>query len=216
MTRKYLEELGLEGDVIDKIMSENGNDIEKARKSEQGKFSTERSQLQGQIEDLQGQISTRDADLTSLNEQLNAAQADAGKLVDAQSALASLQSKYDEEQQAWAAKAAKQAYEFAVKTEAGKLKFSSAAARKEFIREAIAQEFKQDGDTLMGYSDFVAKYKEADPGAFIADEPTPAPTPEPVPKIVLPGNPSPQPAKKSLTEMMRAKNENPNMEIRFD
>ena len=181
------------------------------------KFDDKVNSLKTQVADLQGQITQRDADLAGLNDKLTAAQADAGHLAEAQSALTALQSRYDEDSKAWAGKIARQAYEYAVKTAAGKEKFSSASAQKQFIAEAIAQDFKLDGDTLMGYSDFLSKYKADDPGAFMAEKPEePAPAPAPVPQIVLPGKSTPPPKKMSLSEAMRMKNENPNYQVSFD
>ncbi|MCC8043911.1 MAG: phage scaffolding protein [Clostridiales bacterium] len=169
MKREFLKELGLEKDVIDKIMDENGNDIESARRSEADKFSTERDTLTTKANDLQGQLDARDADIKDLQGKLTAAQTDAGKLTEATQQLNSLQAKYDTERQEWTQKQAQQAYEFAVKQKANELKFSSTAARKDFVREAINAQLKMDGDTLLGYNDFVDKYKAGDPGAFVAE-----------------------------------------------
>ena len=181
------------------------------------KFDDTVNGLKSQVTDLQGQIAQRDTDLAGLNEQLTAAQADAGQLAEAQKQLSALQSKYDKDSKAWEAKNAQQAYEYAVRSKAGELKFTSAAAKKDFIREAIAQGFKMDGDTLMGYTDFVAKYQENDPGAFVKETPAADPKPaDPTPTIVLPGKSNPNPPKMSLAEAMKAKNENPNMEINFE
>lgn len=47
MKRKFLEDLGLDKEVIDKIMSENGNDIE-----------AEKTKAQEKIDSLQGQLDT--------------------------------------------------------------------------------------------------------------------------------------------------------------
>lgn len=171
--------------------------------------------LTQQVTDLQGQITQRDADLAGLNEQLTAAQADAGQLAEAQKQLSTLQSKYDRDSKAWEAKNAQQAYEYAIRNKANELKFTSAAAKKDFIREAIAAQFKQDGEVLMGYTDFVTKYRESDPGAFAAENPAPTPA-DPTPTIVLPGKSNPNPRKMSLAEAMKAKNENPNFEVSFD
>lgn len=183
------------------------------------KFDDTVNGLKSQVTDLQGQIAQRDTDLAGLNEQLTAAQADAGQLAEAQKQLSALQSKYDKDSKAWEAKNAQQAYEYAVRSKAGELKFTSAAAKKDFIREAIAQGFKMDGDTLMGYTDFVTKYQENDPGAFVQETPPADPDPAdptPAPTIVLPGKSTPAPKKMSLTEAMKMKNANPNMEISFD
>ena len=74
-----------------------------------------------------------------------------------------------------------------------------------------------DGDTLMGYTDFVAKYQENDPGAFVKETPAADQKPaDPTPTIVLPGKSNPSLHKMSLAEAMKAKNENPNMEINFE
>lgn len=187
MKRNLLTEMGLSKEQIDQIMEENGKDIENARKGEQTKFETERGQLQGQITDLQGQITQRDTDLANLNEQLTAAQADAGKLTEAQNSLTALQTKYDTDKKDWEARTAAQAYEFAVKTAAGRLKFSSAAARRDFERGAIAKGMKMEGDKILGFDDYVESYKTADPGAFAAETEPPAEPPKPQPTIVLPG-----------------------------
>ena len=45
MKRSFLEELGLEKDVIDKIMSENGSDIENAKATVTKKFDSDNAVL---------------------------------------------------------------------------------------------------------------------------------------------------------------------------
>ena len=179
------------------------------------KFNDTVNGLKTQVADLQGQIEQRDTDLAGLNDKLTAAKADVGKLTEAQKQLTALQTKYDEDSKAWEAKNAQQAYEYAVRTAAGKEKFSSTAAQKMFVEEAIKQGFKMDGETLMGYTDFLAKYKAEDPGAFAVEAPAPK-DPDPVPTIVLPGKSNPAPKKMSLSEAMRMKNENPDFKVNFD
>lgn len=78
------------------------------------KFDDRVNALTQQVTDLQGQITQRDADMADLNTKLTAAQADASKLTEAQTALTSLQGKYDTDRQQWAAKIEKQKYEFMV------------------------------------------------------------------------------------------------------
>ena len=160
------------------------------------KFDDTTNGLKQQVTDLQGQLSRRDTDMADLSTKLAAAQADAAKLPDAQNALTAMQSKYDADKKDWETKTARQAYEFAVKTEAGKLDFSSAAARRDFIRGAMDAGFKMDGETLLGFTDYVQKYKTDDPTAFKAEAPTTPtqqePTQEPTPPtIVLPSSPAP-------------------------
>ena len=215
MTRKFLEDMGLDKEVVDKIMTENGSDIQNARNSEKSKFDTERTSLQGQISELQGQVTQRDADLTDLQIKLTAAQADAGKLTEAQQALTGLQSKYDTERQEWEKKSAQQSYEFAIKTAAADLKFTSTAAKREFIRSAIDKKMSMEGEKVLGFSDYVEAYKKDDPGAFKVED-QPAPPAPPKPDIVMPGKPGGPVVGKTLSAMMKAKNENPDMVVNFD
>lgn len=175
MKRNQLEELGLEKDVIDKIMSINGEDIEKAK----GNLDQVKEQLQG----LQADITKRDADLKALQEQLTAAQTDAGKLADVQGQLTSLQTDYTAKQQEWEAKekswreeTAKRDYSSAVKAEMGKLKFSSSAASRDFERGVIDAKLQLDGEKLIGFNDFVDKWKGENADAFAPETP-PAPQP---------------------------------------
>lgn len=148
--------------------------------------------LTQQVEALTGQVTQRDTDLADLQAKLTAAQADGSKLGEAQTALTDLQKQYDADKKELEGKLARQAYEFAIREKAGSLKFSSAAAKKAFIQEAMGKEFKRDGDTLLGYEEFVTKYKAEDPGAFASDDPAPAdPQPAP-PQVVLPTDPTPK------------------------
>lgn len=183
------------------------------------KYNSQVNTLSQQVKDLQGQITQRDTDITGLQEQLTAAQADATKLSDVQTQLSSLQSKYTKDQQTWERNAAKQRKEFMVREKAGDLKFTSAAAKRDFIGQANGKDFQLDGETLMGYEDFLSKYKADNPGAFVEEQPPapePAPTPAPKPNIVLPGTPGAPVRGKSLAELMKAKNENPDMIVSFD
>lgn len=155
------------------------------------KFNDKVNALTQQVTDLNGQLAQRDTDMTGLKETLAAAQADAGKLAEAQNALTNLQNQYTQAKDAYETKIQRQAYEYRIREEAGKLKFSSGSAKRTFIQDALAQDFKQDGETLLGYNDFVAKYKADDPTAFIADDPEPTPPDDngkdnPTPTFVLP------------------------------
>ena len=67
MQRKFLEELGLEKDVIDKIMTENGNDIEKI-KADRDNY---KSQLETAQEALKGFEGVDVKELNSKIAQLN-------------------------------------------------------------------------------------------------------------------------------------------------
>lgn len=152
------------------------------------KFDDKVNTLSQQVTDLTGKITQRDTDMSDLQAKLTAAQADAGKLTDAQSALTALQTKYSADQTEWQQKVQKQQYEFAIREKANGMKFTSPAAKRDFIREATGKEFKVDGETLLGYEDFVSKYKTENPGAVVDDKPAdpPAEPDKKPPVIVLP------------------------------
>lgn len=143
------------------------------------KFDAKTGELNRTIQDLQGQITQRDADLSSLNERLTAAQTDAGKLKEAQDALTAAQARYEADKTAWEQDTAKRAYESAVRLASAGLKFSSAAARRAFEADAIAKALPMEGDKLLGLDDYVKSYRETDPGAFMPDEPAAPQTPPP-------------------------------------
>ncbi len=170
---------GATDEQINAILDINSKDI--------GSAKAKTDSLTEQITTLNDQIKQRDADIKTLGDKLTAAQADAGKLTDAQTALSDLQAKYAEDQKAWDAQKAAQAYEFAVKTKAGELKFSSNAAKNDFIRSALDKKMQLDGDKILGFDDFAKAYREADPTAFVSDEPA-----KPQPTITLPGKSTPQ------------------------
>lgn len=74
MQRKFLEDLGLEKEIIDKIMSENGADIEKTKSKLEAERDNYKEQLETaqnalkefegvDVKDLQGKINTLNNDL---------------------------------------------------------------------------------------------------------------------------------------------------------
>lgn len=65
MNREFLEGLGIEKDTIDKIMSENGKDIEKAKGNAESN-SARVKELEKENESLKGSIGERDTQLEQL------------------------------------------------------------------------------------------------------------------------------------------------------
>jgi len=156
------------------------------------RFNSQVNGLTQQVNDLTGQITQRDADITDLQGKLTAAQTDASKLTEAQTQLTNLQTKYQQDQQAWDAKVVKQRKEFMVREQANSLNFSSAAAKRDFISQAQAKDFQIDGETLVGYVDFLTKYKTDNPGALVDQAPADPNNPgDNKPQIVLPKNQKP-------------------------
>ena len=182
------------------------------------KFNAQVNGLNQQVKDLQGQLASRDTDITGLQEKLTAATADASKLVEVQQQLTGLQAKYTKDQKDWETKTTKQRKEFMVREKANGLKFTSEAAKRDFLGQANVKDFQLDGETLIGYNEFFDKYKAENTTAFVEEKPAdpPADPPAPKPNIVLPGNSGGTPgANKSLAEMMKAKNANPDLVVSF-
>ena len=140
---------GATKEQIDEIMNLNSADIGSAKSGTAQQIAS----LTQQVTDLQTQITQRDTDMTSLQEQLAAAQTDAGKLAEAQTALTTLQGKYAADQKKWDERIARQAYEFAIREQTGKLQFTSAAAQRDFTREALGKKLAFENGQLMGFDD---------------------------------------------------------------
>lgn len=76
MQRKFLEDLGLEKEVIDKIMSENGNDINKAK---------------GDYEDVKAQLETANTTIKERDKQLKTLKDSVGDNEELQKQITELQ-----------------------------------------------------------------------------------------------------------------------------
>lgn len=146
----------------------------------------ELAQAQSSIETLNGTIAKNTTDLEELQNQIKAAEGDASKIAALTSQVAQLQTdaktaadKYDQQQKDFQDQLAKQACEFAIKTKVGGLKFSSASAKRAFTQDILGAGLKVDGENVLGFDDYVAKYKaEIDPDAFAKEEEPKEPEPK--------------------------------------
>lgn len=174
-----------------------------------------------QIKSLEDTITQRDTDIANIQKQLeDASKNDGEKLSEVSNQLSELQRKYDEDTKSYETKLANQSREFAIKEYAADKKFTSTAAKQFYIESMIKSEdvkFNKKGQ-LTGMEEFDTDYMANNADSFVVDEPELAPTPAPGPKPSFGGStpgPDPQPAKPSLSEMMKAKNENPDMVVSF-
>lgn len=62
---------------------------------------------------------------------------------------------------------------YLLKEAAGGIKFSSESAKKAFLSNLEAAELPVQEDKVLGFEDFLSKYKESDPSAFLPDKPAP-------------------------------------------
>ena len=124
-----------------------------------------------QISALNETITKRDSDLNDLKGKLKEAGTDATKLAELSTNFDSLQTKYDTDIKEYQTRLAKQAYEFAVKEYAGTKKFTSNAAKRDFVQAMIAKDLKLENDTIIGADDFVKIYSTDNADAFVTENP---------------------------------------------
>ena len=189
MKVEFLRGLGLDDEVINKIQAESGKDVTEAKNKSQATIDS----LNEQITSLTGQVSQRDSDLAELRTQLESAGQSATKLSELQKNMQTLQDKYDTETQEYKTKLENQKYEFIVREAMNGIKFSCNAAKKEFLANLMSDRLPEKDGKLLGFEEYVAKQKEADPQAFITEQ-TPAP---PVDQPPLPNFAPPAPPQKN-------------------
>lgn len=220
-------------DIFDKATSENKSltleefeaiakeskakfaDLSEGRYVDRQKYEDDLAKKDTEITTLNDTITTRNADLEALKTQLENAGNDAGKLEELTTNLTTLQAKYDADTQALQGKLSAQAYEFAVRDFAGKQKFSSGAARRDFERSMIQKNLPMEDGTIMGADDFMKVYAKANTDAFVKDDPKPSAQPPQFAGSAT-GGKDKGGAKMSLSEMMKVKNENPDFVVNFD
>lgn len=137
------------------------------------------TQLQEQIDNLNGTITTRDADLEALQKQVEAAKGDAAKLAELGQSLTDLQTKYEADVKNYQSQMEQQAYEFAVKEYVNTQKFSSKAAKRDFTQAMLNANLQMKDKNLIGAEDFKTLYEKDNDDAFYK-EPEVVPEPEPV------------------------------------
>ena len=139
------------------------------------------------ITTLDTTVKERDNDLATLKSQLESAGTDATKLADLTKQFSELQVKYDEDTKALQKQMEEQAYKHAVNDFANSQKFTSQAAKRDFINSLLSKNLQVENDVIIGASDFVASYQKENADAFVTD--TKEPESEPKPHFSGPTNP---------------------------
>ena len=192
-------------------------DLSEGKYVDRQKYDDDLAKKDVEISTLNETITSRTTDMTALQEQLKAAGTDAGKIEELTNTLTTLQSKYDTDTKSLQDRLNAQAYEFAVRDFASGQKFSSRAARSEFERQMIAKNLPMENGKIMGATDWLKEYTKENKDSFIVDTPPQTPPNDPKPQFAGPASGQQGGgAKMSLSEMMKAKNENPDFVISFD
>lgn len=188
----------LDYSTFEKLMNENGAkfaDLSEGKYVSKDKYENEVASKDSQITKLNDTIKEREKDLKNLNTQLKDAGTDSEKLAELQTQFGNLQTQYKTDTDNYKAQLSKQAYEFAVKEFASGKKFTSNAAKRDFISSMIAKELKMEGDKILGADDFVTSYSTENADAFITEKAPEQNTQTPPPtfsKTVNPNIPQPQ------------------------
>ena len=121
------------------------------------------------IQTLDDTIKTRDTDLNNLRTQLEAAGTDSTKLSTLTTDFANLQSKYDKDTKAYEKQLKDQAYKYAVRDFTDKLKFTSQAAKRDFVKSMMEKNFTIENDVIVVATDFVAAYTKDNADEFVVE-----------------------------------------------
>lgn len=171
------------------------------------------------IADLNATIDTRNSDIKSIQEKLDKAGTDSAMIENLSNELTAMQDKYDSATKEYQDKLSKQAYEFAVKDFANNQSFSSNAAKRDFIKSMLDKQLPMENGNIMGASDYMAEYAKDNGDAF-ASKKDPEPTDDVNKPKFAAGTNDPNAnnnggKKQSLSDLMKAKNDNPNLVVNF-
>ena len=156
MKREFLKELGLEDDVISKIMKEHGKTIQKMDDT----IETYR----GKISELQSDIATKSKDYEELNKEhmLSKAKIEEFEKVDIDGLKNSIQE--------WENKYNQREYDLSVDKYMQDYKFTSELAKEATISKFKEQKFKLKDGKLDGAEEYMKKFMEENKSAFVIED----------------------------------------------
>lgn len=192
MKREEITALGIEDkDVLDKIMSIHGVDIEK-HKNTIATLTTERDTLQSQLAAANTQI-----------EQFKGMDIDGIK-----QAADDYKAKYESAAADFQKQLADRDYNDAALAALSDVKFTSKAAKSAFLATLKEKQLKLDNGKLVGFDEILNQAKADDPSAFASDKPAPKFT-DPITGAPLPEVTKEAFAKMSYMEKLKLKTEQP-------
>lgn len=213
MKREFLKGLGIEGltdEVIEKIMAENGKDIEAT------KTKADKSQ---EIENLKSQLSEKDKLIEEANSQIENFK---GMDVEGiKKAADEYKTKYEQsaadlkaKEEVYQKQLADQQYDFRVKEYLGQHKFTN-----DFVKDAFEKTFKEQGfkvgedGKFLGADDYIKSFSEKNQGVFAPVE-APKPNNEPSVQFAAATSGGQAPTKgMSLLDAMKAGNAGQNVDL---
>lgn len=172
---KVLFENGaIDWDTFCKAVTDKGfkiADLSQGAYVSKSKYDDDLNAKTNQINDLTGQITQRDTDLKDLQAKMEAAQGDNGKLTEVTNQLNQFQENYTKMENKYKTQLANQQYEFAVKEFANEQKFTSAAAKRDFIRSLTDKKLQMENGKIVGATDYLNTYKTENTDAIAPEVP---------------------------------------------
>lgn len=157
MKRKFLEDMGLEKEQVDKILDENSQDIGKA-KGDSEKIQKDLDAANAEVESLKGQISDRDKQLETLKNST-------GDVEGLKQEIAKLQADNKAKDDAHAAEIKQLKLDQAVDTALNGAKAKNITAVKALLKDLDKVELDEDG-TVKGLDDQIKALQKSDAYLF--------------------------------------------------
>lgn len=193
-------------------------DLSKGDYVSKKKYEDDLSSKDSIIADLNATIDTNKTDLQSFKEKLDKAGTDSTKFESLSNDFLALQQKYDADMKSYQDKLQSQAYEFAVNEFSNTLSFTSEAAKREFRRAMKEKKLPMENGNIMGATDYMTEYAKDNGDSFVQPKAPEDVNVENKPKFASnttdPNNVG-DGKKQSLSELMKAKNDNPNLIVNF-
>lgn len=190
VTRDFLKTLGIEGDNLEKIMTEVGKD--------KG-ISAEKVELQSKIDDLTSQNETLTGQIKERDDQLNTLKKSVGDNEELKAQIKSLQDENKQTTTDYQTKLSEQSKNFKIDSA-----LRDAKARNPKTVKALLDldKVSVDGDNLVGFNDQLEAVKKDNDFLFEPSEPNNPP--KPGVKVTTTGNPSGEQGAKSLSDLSLA------------
>lgn len=161
MKRKFLEDMGLEKEQVDKILDENSQDIGKA-KGDSEKIQKDLDAVNAEVESLKGQISDRDKQLETLKNST-------GDVEAMKQQIATLQADNKAKDEAHAAEIKQLKIDAAIDSALTSAKAKNNTAVKALLKDLDKAELAEDG-TIKGLAEQIEALQKSD--AYLFDTTT--------------------------------------------
>lgn len=138
------------------------------------KYDDDIKQRDTRIQTLTDTVTARENDINGLNDKITQSEGTyKTTLEDVKTQLSTLQGQYDTEKQNYQKQLAEQKYEYAVRDYANNKKFTSNAAKRDFISSMIAKKLSMEEDKILGADDFTTSYSAENADAFVVEKQEP-------------------------------------------